>query len=66
MKKPILPSSLFVVSSPESKVILATVVPFQFPLNCAKPCPAPVRLLSPINIAGVADAGCYSNVSVPL
>ena len=61
----IIPSSLFVVSSPVSIVILATVVPFQFPLKCTKPCPAPVRLLSPIKSAGAADAGCISR-SVPL
>ena len=61
----IIPSSLFVVSSPVSIVILATVVPFQFPLKCTKPCPAPERLLSPIKSAGAADAGCISR-SVPL
>ena len=61
----IIPSSLFVVSEPESMVILATVVPFQLPLKCAIPSPAPVRLLSPTKTAGVADDGCNSNTDVP-
>ena len=61
----IIPSSLSVVLSPAAKTILPTRVPSQFARYSAKCCPAPVRLLSPTKMAGVADDGCNSNVDVP-